>query len=318
MKAKSMLLKTLKYAAVIFLIAVAAYGTSRLYYLITDGFTIGNISSSFSHDARWDIPALNADQQAQLDSVLSQPFTYLGKGCQAYVFLSQDGRYVLKFFKYQRFRPQEWLDYFSFIPAVDSYRLGKIEKKKKKLDGVFNSWKLVYEHLQPETQIVYVHLNKTNHLNKTLVIYDKIGFKHSLEADQMEFMLQRKADMLCPYLDNKMKKGDKAAAERLLTRIIALIVSEYKRGYADNDHALMQNTGVYNDYPIHIDVGQFVIHENAQKQEIYKQELFNKTFKFRKWLRKNHPSLLDKFEMQLREIIGDQFDSLEPHFKPHE
>lgn len=318
MKTKGRWISVLKWLIVTVAVFGAAYGSVRLYYKVTDGFTIENITSDFPYDARWEISELPTSQQALLEDILSKPFTYLGKGCQAYVFLSQDGNFILKFFKYQRFRPQAWLDYFAFIPAVDTYRLGKIEKKRKKLENVFNSWKVAFEHLQPETQLIYVHLNKTKNLNKTLVIHDKMGFEHKLEADQMEFLVQRKATMLCPYIDNLMKKGDVAQAEILLTRIIELILSEYQRGFADNDHALMQNTGVYNGYPIHIDVGQFVIREDAKEPQVFKQELFNKTYKFRKWLKKQYPELVSKFEKQLRGIIGDQFDDLQPHFKPHE
>lgn len=318
MQVKTLLIRILKWTALVSVVLGGMYGASRLYYKVTDGFTVGNITSDFSYDPRWDVTALSPTEKVQVDSILSQPFTYLGKGCQAYVFLSQDGNYILKFFKYQRFRPQAWLDHFAFIPAVDKYRLGKIDKKRRKLEGVFSSWKVAYENLKPETQLVYVHLNKSHDLKKTLVIYDKMGFEHKLDADQMEFLVQRKATMLCPHIKELMERGNAVEAQMLLTRIIDLIVSEYKRGFADNDHALMQNTGVYNGYPIHIDVGQFMIRENAKQPDVYKQELFNKTYKFRKWLKKQYPELLPGFEEQLREVIGSQFDHFEPHFKPHE
>lgn len=310
--------KVLKYFCVLAVLSAALYGSGRLYYYITDGFTIGNITSDLAYDPRWDIRALSPQEQEQVDAILAQKFSYLGKGCQSYVFLSADGRYVLKFFKYQRFRPQMWLDYFSFIPFVDRYRLGKIEKKRNKMEGVFKSWKIAFEELQPETGLQFVHLNKSNHINKQLIITDKMGFQHSLELDNMEFLIQRKADMLCAYIKKLMSKGDVAEAQHLLSRIIALILSEYKRGYADNDHALMQNTGVLDGLPIHIDVGQFVKNEAAKEPQVYKQELFNKTYKFRKWLRKGYPELADYLEVQLRTVIGPQFNQLQPHFKPHD
>lgn len=310
--------KILKWIFVCALLAAALYGSVRLYYRITDGFTIYNISSDYVYDPRWDIVDLSETEKKQVKDVISQPFTYLGKGCQSYVFLSEDGDHILKFFKYQRFRPQAWLDYLTFIPGMDQYRLFKIDKKRRKLEGIFNSWKIAFEELQPETQLVYVHLNKSNYLNQALVIYDKMGFKHELEADKMEFLVQRKADMLCPYIQRLMNEGNELEVKALLTKIIELILSEYNRGYADNDHALMQNTGVYNGNPIHIDVGQFVKREDIKDPNVYRQELFNKTYKFRKWLKKNYPQLLDDFETQLRTIIGDQFDHLQPHFKPHE
>lgn len=310
--------KLCKWVAIIALVSAGCYGVGRLYYRITDGFTVGNISSNYAYDSRWDISALSEEDSKVIDSILSKPFTYLGKGCQSYVFLSQDGNYILKFFKYQRFRPQAWLDYLTFFPGIEEYRQNKIDKKQRKLEGIFNSWKIAYEDLRPETQLVYIHLNKSKNLNQTLTIYDKMGFEHRLEADNLEFLLQRKAKMLCHYINELMANGNVSEAQGLLSRIIHLILSEYQRGLADNDHALMQNTGVYKGNPIHIDVGQFVKREDIRDSKIFRQELFNKTYKFRLWLKKNHPDLLKNFESELRAIIGDAFDSLKPHFKPHD
>lgn len=304
-----------KQIAFLCLFFVALYGASRLYYRITGGFTIGNISSEIPYSPRWDIAALTLEETAVVDSALAQKFKYLGKGCQSYVFLSEDGHYILKFFKYQRFRPQAWLDYLTFIPGVDAYRLGKIEKKRQKLDNVFSSWKLAFEELQPETQLLFVHLNKSTNLNRTLLIEDKMGIEHRLEADDFEFLVQRKATLLCPYIKDLMAKGNRAEAQQLLNRIIALIVFEYQRGYADNDHALMQNTGVYDGYPIHIDVGQFEKNPQLQNPELYHQELFNKTYKFRIWLEKHYPELAHYLQTQLRSVIGEAFLQMQPTLK---
>ena len=83
---------------------------------------------------------------------------------------------VLKFFKYQRFKPQEWLRYLTFLPGMEKYRQRKIEKKKNKLEGVFTSWRIAYEELRPETGVLYVHLNKSDDLPKAFKIYDKMGW----------------------------------------------------------------------------------------------------------------------------------------------
>jgi len=292
---------------------LVAYGSSRLYYRVTGGFTIGNISSNFAYDARWQTSALTPAEKSLVDAITSQEFSYLGKGCQSYVFASQDDQYVLKFFKYQRFRPQAFLDYFAFIPAMDRYRLGKIDKKQKKLESVFASWKIAYDYLKDESGLIYVHLNKTHDLNKQLIIADKMGFKYTLNLDQMEFMIQKKADMFCSYIDKLMQNNEVKKAKDLLDDTIALIMSEYRRGLADNDHALMQNTGVYQGKPFHIDVGQFVLNEEAKTLAFQKQQLFNKTYKFRIWLHKNHPELALYLEKQLKEFIGEEeFSILKP------
>ncbi len=294
------------------LIVLMSFGIGRLYYRVTGGFTIGNITHDLPYEPKWEIHP-HEDQKREMDAILSQKFYYLGKGCQSYVFKSEDGNYVLKFFKYQRFRPKAWLSFFSFIPQVEKYRLKKIEKKQRKLDRVFTSWKIAYEDLQPETGVIFVHLNKSNHLKKMLSIYDKMGIEHRLNSDDFEFMVQKKAKMLCPTIDEMIVEGRTKDAQDLLDKLLFLIVSEYHRGYADNDHALMQNTGVWNENPVHIDVGQFVKNPNVKNPALYNQELFNKTWKFRKWLAKRHPELADHLVMRLKEIIGETtFGNLQP------
>lgn len=299
---------------VVSLCVAGLYGLGRIYYRTTGGFTEGNIYHELAYDARWDVRSEPIGKQHEkVDSILSQKFYYLSKGCQSYVFRSADGQYVLKFFKYQRFRPQFWLSYLTFIPGIDSYYKNKVDKKKQKLESVFQSWKIAYNDLQPETGVVYIHLNKTNHLDKTILLYDKIDSEHRISADRYEFMLQRKAELLCPTIDRLMAIGDVQEARELLNKLVALIVSEYKRGYADNDHALMQNTGVLDGRPIHIDLGQFVKNERVKDPQVYHQELFNKTWKFRKWLEANHPALAVHLEGLLKDVMGDAvFSSLKP------
>ena len=293
-------------------VVTTLYGAGRLYYRLTGGFTEGNITYNLPYDPRWDTLPLSEEEKEQVRGILGQKFTYLGKGCQSYVFKSEDDKYVLKFFKYQRFRPQAWLDYVTFIPWMKEYRQDKIEKKKSKLEGVFTSWKIAYENLRPETGVVFIHLNKTHNLNQTIKLYDKVGLEHALNLDDYEFMLQKKADLLCPTLEKMVAENRLDDARNLIDRLLALIISEYKRGYADNDHALMQNTGVYANRPIHIDVGQFVRNRKIQNLVLSNQELFNKTWKFHRWLAKEAPPLASHLKMRLQELIGEDYPKLRP------
>lgn len=297
------------------LLVISAYGLGRLYFHLTGGFTLANISSDFTYHPEWDVRPLMADEQLVLNQALDQPYYYLGKGCQSYVFLSQDKEYVIKFFKYQRFRLLPWLTYFPPLPAMIKYREQKLEKKAQKLAGFMQSWKVAFENLKEETGLIYVHLNKTSQLYKPLIIYDKVGQIHQIDLDRTEFCIQRRADMLCSALLKFKEQGDFQGAKRLITHLLTLIISEYQRGLADNDHALMQNTGVAQGKPVHIDVGQFVINEQVKNSSIYYQELFTKTYKFKIWLKEAYPELALFLEDQLRDIIGPAYDRMKPKFR---
>lgn len=297
------------------LIVIALYGVGRLYFQLTGGFSVTNISSDFAYDPNRNTRSLTLEEKQEVDQALSQPYRYLGKGCQSYVFLSDDGQYVIKFFKYQRFRLQPWLIHFPSLPAIVKYREEKIEKKREKLDRFFQSWKLAFEDLKDETGLVFVHLNKTQDLQKKLQIVDKLGLSHEVDLDQMEFCVQRRADMLCTTLLNYKERGDLSSAQQLIQNLLALILSEYHRGLADNDHALMQNTGVREGKPMHVDVGQFVHNEFIKDPTVYYQELFTKTYKFKLWLREAYPELATFLEEQLYGVMGPSYVTMQPKFR---
>jgi hypothetical protein len=303
--------RSYRYFLILFTLSVLlGYGSIRLYFHLTDGFREEHISSDFRPDKRWETRQLSDKEQKEVDRILSQSFSYLGKGCQSYVFLSEDGEHVLKFFKYQRFRPQSYHYWFTFIPAVDAYLQNKLAVKKSKMDYLFASCRLAFDCLPEETGLTYVHLNKTDHLNKTVTFIDKLGMSHRLDMDRMEFMIQKRASMLCPTIDRMMSEGEEGKAKQLLSRLLAMIVSEYKSGFADNDHALIQNTGVIGESPVHVDVGQFVINPAMKNPELYHQELCNKFYKFRLWLEESHPVLLDHINHELEEEMGEHFHTL--------
>ncbi len=290
------------------------YGGGRLYFAVTGGFTMSNIESELPHHEKWDTHPLSPNEKNEIRSALNQPYTYLGKGCQAYVFSSADGKYVIKFFKYQRFRPQSWINLFTFIPAVENYQLAKTAEKQEKLDKVFSSWKIAFENLKKETGIIYVHLNKTNEWSKSLAITDKLGMKHLVNLDETEFALQWRATMLCPAIDKLVAEGHGDQAELLIDRLLTMHLSEYARGYADNDHALMQNTGVLNGFPIHIDIGQFIYNASVKAPKVYKQELYDKTYDFHRWLKIQHPPLAEHLATRLVIIMGPDYFYSAPYF----
>lgn len=293
---------------------LSLYGLGRLYYRLTDGFTVSNITSDFPYQPEWEVAPLLENEKATFGEAINQPYTYLGKGCQSYVFASKDGQYVIKFFKYQRYRLHPWLTYFPPLPAIVKYRQEKLEKKWNKLNGFVKSWKLVFENLKEETGLIFVHLNKTTHLQHQLTIYDKIGRKHLVDLDQMEFCIQRRATMLCDTLLDYKAKKDLIGAQQLIHKLLHLILSEYARGFADNDHALMQNTGVVDGRPVHIDVGQFV----KQSPVNISQELFTKTYKFKIWLRTHYPELGDYLEKELYQLMGPSYLTMQPKFRKHQ
>jgi hypothetical protein len=133
----------------------------------------------------------------------------------------------------------------------------------------------------------------------------------------MEFMIQRKAKMLTDTIHQMMDNDEQEAVKTLLTKLLKTILSEFDRGLSDNDQALMQNTGVLDGKPIHIDLGQFVRRRDVQNPQLMKQHLFNRTYLFNLWLKEHYPEIGDYFYGMLAQAIGPQIDELKYQVKDH-
>src|SRR5579872_1804949 len=70
------------------------------YKRLTGGFRIEKMRIDFPFNAEWEI---NRNGMDGIKRILSQPFRYLDRGSQCYVFVSEDDQFVVKLF---RFDPQ--------------------------------------------------------------------------------------------------------------------------------------------------------------------------------------------------------------------
>ena len=101
-----------------FLVVLLVFGAVRAYYRLTDDFRLSNISYPLPFQENLQIPPLAELERAQIINILSQNYSYLGKGAQSYAFRSQDGQYVLKFFKFKHLKPNVLEQY---LPNISLY-----------------------------------------------------------------------------------------------------------------------------------------------------------------------------------------------------
>jgi len=208
----------------------------------TDGFTIASVTSDLPYNPHWESSPLTNR------SILDQPFSYLGKGAQAYVFASEDGNYVLKLFRHDHMRPRIW-SFFLDRPGD--------RRRQAKLQESFSSYKIAADSFREESGLVFLHLNKTNNLRKKLRIIDKIGVLHELDADGMEFLVQKKASLLYPTLEQWMASGKLEESKALLASLVLLLKSRQAKGIGDKDPNLETNFGVLGGKAVQIDIGRF-------------------------------------------------------------
>lgn len=249
----------------------------RFCRLKTDGFAIYKISSNLSPNDEYFIPALSCEQKQSLSKILTQPYTYLGKGAQCFVFASEDGHYVIKFFKQHNLRVPAFYRYLPLAGALKNIRDEKVRQKEEELRRDFVSYRIAYEHLKEETGLIFLHLNKTEDLGIDLCLYDKIGCIHHLPLDDMEFLVQKRAELFYDALFALIEKGDKAAAKERLTELVAILASRSMRGLYDKDPDINTNFGICDGKTVQIDVGRFRIDETRKDASIAQRDILRAT-----------------------------------------
>ena len=270
-------------------------------YKKTDGFAHYKILSDLAFNPEW-VPRNSAEEPADLQKILDQPFYYLAKGAQSYVFASEDGETVIKFFRIYHMSPPLWMKALSFPHLLQPLKIGKIIAKKNELNKDFQSYKIAFEEMKEETGLLYLHLNKTSHLGKKLRIYDKIGVAYDLDMDKMEFLVQKKAKLVFPAIDSLIKTEGLDAAKEATRALVQLLLSRCQKGIFDKDPDLNTNFGFLDKRPIQIDIGRFCHEVEPKTASMHAQEILRITDNFRQWLEANHPPLAEYLLSEIQKI----------------
>jgi hypothetical protein len=275
----------------------------RFCHQQTDGFSRYKISSELPFRAEWETPPLSDAEKSELKKILNQPFDYLAKGAQSYVFLSRDGRYVLKFFRIYHLQPPLWVTHLKWPSFIEHYRQQKIAKKDQELHRDFASYKIAYDALREETGIIFLHLNKTKELHQSLTFYDKIGIKHEVDLDQMEFLVQKRAELVYPALEQMMATEGVEGAKEALSQLVSLLSLRCSKGIRDKDPDLNTNFGFIGHQPLQIDVGRFRLEEEKPgPQSVDRNEIIRITDHLNQWLKRNYPELSQHLEQTISQI----------------
>lgn len=294
--------KLLKNTLILCVIVLSAVLLKQFCYSKTDGFALYKIRSSLPFNPEWETQPPTAQEQEELSKILDQPFYYLAKGAQSYVFASADGQTVIKFFRLYHLTPPLWVTSLSFPLPLMPYKIRKIIDKQQELAKDFQSYKIAYEEMKAETGLLYLHLNKTDQLKKHLTIYDKIGIAHHLDLDQMEFLVQKKATLVYPSITRLMQTDGAEASKEAISALVKLLVHRSEKGIFDKDPDLNTNFGFLDKSPVQIDIGRFRMQEEKNNPKTDRDEIIRITDNFRQWLDCNYPPLSEHLVAEIQKI----------------
>lgn len=247
----------------------------------TQGFQITKIRSYLPANAEWSIASQNPNE---LNELLKQPFSFLGKGGQSYAFVSQNNQIVIKFFKMHNLRPYTWLQKIPLPPGLSTLRDRLLIHQKNKLHKLFHSCQLAHTHLKQETGLLYMNLNPNPFLSHTYVtIIDPLGISHRLCLSDIPFALQKKSEGAVASLKKSLDRQDVNQSKHILKQIVNCLQQRKDKGIHDVDPSPKRNVGLIGDQAILIDIGGFV-----EKGE---SELASELKSLRTWLSRRSPEL---------------------------
>jgi hypothetical protein len=250
-----------------------------LVYVSFDFFSIESISGQLFGE-----PAGDLSEEAS--QALSQPYHYLGKGKQAYAFVSEDGKWVLKFFNQKYFK----LPFWAFLLPGEKI---KREKRRKFYEL---SYGIAAKTLKEETGIRYLHQGPSLSPLPHLLATDNLGRSHRIDLNGTPFVLQRKAAAFYPALKAMAPEEQDAHIDQFLF----LIATRIDRKIGDKDHNVEDNFGVLEGKVIHLDPGRLYYEEALWDPEKLQYEWWSATHQFRKWLTKNAPGLVTTFDERIK------------------
>jgi hypothetical protein len=217
----------------------------RGWHALRDGFDVRRITTVFPKGVPAPIPG-------EVLSKIDQSFSYLARGRQSFVFVSEDGQYVLKlprsdlpklpFWKRSLFPERSWRASF--------------EKKELRRKRALDSFELAYTQLKEETGLVYLHLARTEGSHEVEIV-DRIGRRHRVCLDKTLFFLQKRYPLAFPELKSRLEKGDEEGVKTFLNAFLDMVLLRAKKGIFNSDSEFLMNFGIDQNRIYQIDIGSF-------------------------------------------------------------
>ncbi len=250
------------------------------------------VHAEFQSRANWEVPP----PTEEIVEILKTPFHYFSHGNQSSVFVSEDRKYVLKLFRYQR----------SVFPIVHWLKNGWKNKPKlglrAKLERTFDATHLAFMEGKEFTKVHYCHLNLTKELLPVVTLH--VGEKmYRLPLDRYRFALQQKVEPFKKTLLEARESPEKM--QGLIRSFGKLLFNRSKKNIRNADHNLGPNFGFFNGEAVEIDFGNYQkIGPDPQRQ---KKEMSQFLIGLEWWLAKFAPEYLS-FAIDLRIKLEMAYD----------
>jgi len=254
------------------MICIVGLCLSFLAYIRTDFFSNHSIVDSLPS-------SVSVSPSEESFRALLQPYRYLGKGRQCYVFVSEDGKSVIKFFN------QKYIT----LPWYGKWLQGERSKREQRQKFARESYSIAWDE---DSEILYVHLGKSEKPLPFLPITDKASRFFWIDLNAVSFVLQKKGEPFYPALESMyLSKGSDGLKEGI-RQFVTLIAHRIEKKIADADQDVEHNFGVIDGKIFHLDPGRLFFEENLWQPDMLRQEWWRATHRFRRWLLQKYPDFV--------------------------
>jgi hypothetical protein len=264
----------------------------------------GCIQSKTGSFALWNIGHCNVSLSIkehpltqEVEKALAQPYYYLSSGGQAFVFVSQDKSYVLKFTRKDTLTPPLW----SYV-TLPQNRKSKAAKAQRLLNRDYVSYQIASSSLFDECALLSMHFNKTKNIYGNITLFDPLGISHNISLDETDFILQKKGELLYAYIKKRMLQGEEEKVCKAIDEVIALFLARWDKGIHDEDAKIYRNLGFYEDKPFFLDTGRFILDAKYQDKHLQKELLEKEILRLKNWLDDHFPSLSTHLQKRLSSL----------------
>ncbi len=235
----------------------------------------------------------------ELSPIFAQEFTFLDKGSTSEVFISKDRKTVLKIFLDKSYTSRS-RKHIPFLGKLSAKRK-ELKMKKARYMASINSYAL----LPKETGMVYYHFSPTDTFHRSLTLTDKEGNKRTLDLDQENYLVQRKAIVAWEYIYNHVACGDLEGARQGIKKLLTLTKLLYDQGIVLIDLQFASNFGFIDGEPTRIDTEHLAFKRSWKTS--HQKHLSEQLADFRIWIAEScPPSLLVYFDEEVATISQDK------------
>ena len=258
----------------------------------TKGFHVARFLLEAPDDLDRNIP-LDVLDKKELIPILSQPFFYLNRGAQCFVFESQDHKYVMKIF--HESRPSTLVSKWKQKIKIQKNSAKPQRAKRTGFEGCL----IAYRAAREETGLLYLHLYPTKNELPKARVSDPIGRVYHLSLDRYFFVIQKKADSFEETLFKASLEGD---LSRYFQSYFSLLASRIGKGIWNEDTSLSSNFGFLGSQAIEIDFGRYVQQRRFLNSKFQEMEMKRFTNKLRTFISLHLPDELARFDRDLAQF----------------